>query len=214
MRVLIVANGEVAAREQIPAQYLSAEMVIAVDGGWDHCQALDLNADIVMGDFDSIPGTALQVLQESDMQLIQYPSEKDETDLELALTYAVEQGASQISILGGLGGRFDMTMANISLLLHPQLLSTPIEFWHLGQRIWLIQPPGDEIPGEIGDTLSLLPFGSEAYGIRTKNLVYPLENDHLQWGLARGVSNVLSAETATVSLESGALLAIWTKGRA
>lgn len=214
MRALIVANGDLTAWERIPPERLTTELVIAVDGGWQHCQTLGISVDALIGDFDSLPDTAINRLQGTAIKLIQHPPQKDEIDLELALMYAVEQGAIEMTILAGLGGRFDMSMANISLMLHPRLRDVPIEFWHHGQKIWLIQPPGDEIVGETGDTVSLLPFGAEVCGIQTTNLAYPLENERLQLGRARGLSNVLTANTATVSLESGVLLAVWTHGRA
>jgi thiamine pyrophosphokinase len=62
--------------------------------------------------------------------------------------------------------------------------------------------------------LSLLPLGGEAHGIHTTNLAYPLEDEDLPFGPARGVSNLLTAEVATVSLKSGTLIAVWTPGRA
>ena len=214
MRALIVANGELTAWERIPSDRLSSELIIAVDGGWQHCQTLGITPDAVIGDFDSLPDRITKHLQGSATRLIQHPPKKAEIDLELALIYALEQGAIEMTILAGLGGRFDMSMANISLMLHPRLRDVSIEFWHLGQRIWRIQPPGDEIIGEAGDTLSLLPLGGDVCGIRTTNLAYPLENENLQLGRARGVSNVLTADTATVTLENGTLLAVWTHGRA
>lgn len=214
MRALIIANGDLTARERIPSNRLSAELVIAVDGGWQHCQTLGLSPDAVVGDFDSLPDSLLNHLQASATSLIQHPPQKAEIDLELALIYALERGAIELTILAGLGGRFDMTMANISLLLHPRLRDVSVEFWHRGQKIWRIQPPGDEIMGEAGDTLSLLPLGDDAGGIQTTNLAYPLKNENLQLGLTRGVSNVLTADMATVTLESGVLLAVWTHGRA
>lgn len=214
MQTLIVANGQLTDRESIPQDRLQPELIIAVDGGWLHCQSLGLVPDVVIGDFDSLQDSVLEKIEETDTQLIHHQPEKDEIDLELALIYAVEQGAKDIVILAGLGGRFDMSLANVALLLHPELTAVEIEFWHFGQRIWLIQPPGDEILGEIGDTLSLLPFGGDAEGIETENLAYPLESETLTMGPARGISNVLTAERASVKLTQGALLAVWSRGRA
>jgi thiamine pyrophosphokinase len=168
----------------------------------------------VIGDLDSLPDTALEHLQQAETELVPSPPEKDEIDLELALLYAVEMGAKEIVVVGGLGGRFDMSMANISLLAHPRFNDAAIEFWHDEQKIWLIRPPGDEIEGKVGDTLSLLPFAGEATGVQTTNLAYPLQHESLPFGPARGVSNVLTTELASVSLESGALLAVHTQVRA
>jgi thiamine pyrophosphokinase len=214
LRVLIVANGEITSWERFPFEADAFNKVIAVDGGYHHCQTLGLNTDIVIGDLDSLHERDLEKLQHSGTQLLSFPAEKDEIDLELALIHAVEIGAEEIVVLGGLGGRFDMSLANLSLLAHPELSEVLITFWHNQQKIWLVQPPMTEIKGNIGDTLSLIPFGGEVRGIQTTNLAYPLQDESLPFGPARGVSNVFTADIASISLESGMLLAVWTRGSA
>jgi thiamine pyrophosphokinase len=214
LRVLIVANGEITSWEHFPIDDGAFKIVIAVDGGYQHCQTLGIHVDIVIGDHDSLQERDLEELQHSGTQRLFYPAEKDEIDLELALIHAVEIGAEEIVVIGGLGGRFDMTLANLTLLAHPKLSGVLITFWHNQQKIWLLQPPGTEIKGNIGDTLSLLPFGGEARGIKTTNLAYPLQGESLPFGPARGVSNVFIGEIASISLESGMLLAVWTSGKA
>jgi thiamine pyrophosphokinase len=59
--------------------------------------------------------------------------------------------------------------------------------------------------------VSLIPFGGDAHGIRTQGLEYPLNDESLFFGPARGVSNVLLGVEARVSLRSGMLLCIQTK---
>jgi thiamine pyrophosphokinase len=211
---IVVANGELSVPDHILPDGKDGAMVIAVDGGFKHCQDLGLQVDLLIGDFDSIDPAEIEILQSSAVEIIRHPPEKDETDLELALLEAVKRGAQKITILGGLGRRFDMTIANLGLLVLPGLQDIKVEFWHHGQRIWLIHPPGDDIEGKTGDTLSLLPFNGMASGIHTENLAYPLKGESLVLGPARGVSNVLSGNKARVSLEEGCLLAIWTEGRA
>ena len=214
MRVLVVANGEITSWERSPIEDVAFNKVIAVDGGYQHCKTLGINVDTVIGDLDSLHKQDLEKLQHSGAQLLPFPAEKNEIDLELALIHATDIGAEEIVVIGGLGGRFDMSLANLSLLAHPKLSGVPITFWHNRQKIWLLQPPGAEIKGNVGDTLSLLPFGIEARGIRTTNLAYPLQSESLPFGTARGVSNIFTADVASISLESGMLLAVWTSGRA
>lgn len=214
MRILIIANGELTTRMDAPPFDHAFDRIIAVDGGHHHCQRLDLVPDILIGDLDSLTEDDLESPQLSETTIIPYPPAKDEIDLELALMHAVDIGAKEITVLAALGGRIDMTLANLGLLIHPRLTNVQIDFWHNGQRIWLIRPPGSEIKGKEGDTLSLLPFYGEARGIQTSNLRYPLLNEDLPVGPARGLSNVLDADSAHIALKSGALLAIWTQGRA
>src|SRR6266700_945462 len=118
--------------------------------------------------------------------------------------------ASALTLLGALGGaRFDHTMANILLLADIEAVPTRIID---GPSIcWLLRGPGlTTISGHVGFLLSLLPLTLEASDIRTTGLYYPLHGETLYFGKPRGVSNVLTGESARVSLERGMLLIIHT----
>jgi len=105
--------------------------------------------------------------------------------------------------------RFDHTMANIMLLA--TVYRVPIRIIDGPSICWLLRGPGHAaISGRRGDLLSLLPLTSEATGIRTSNLYYPLYGETLHFGKPRGVSNVLTQEHAEVSLEKGLLLIVHT----
>ncbi len=123
---------------------------------------------------------------------------------------AIERGATAITILGALGGaRFDHTMANVMLLAAFE--SPAIRIVDDSSTCWLLRGPGSsEIAGRPGDLLSLIPLTAEASGIHTTNLYYPLRGETLRFGRPRGVSNVLTAEHATVTLQNGLLLIIHT----
>ncbi len=136
-----------------------------------------------------------------------YPPQKDETDLELALLWAANQNpAAQIVILGAMGGRPDQALANLLLLALPELRDRDVciagDAWVIRVIHW-----GETrtINGAMGDTLSLIPLGGAVSGIRTSGLGYPLHNETLTFGPARGVSNVFAAPDATISVESGTL---------
>jgi thiamine pyrophosphokinase len=213
---LIVANGEVADVEIIRARIntLDSAQVIAVDGGSKNCQLLGMDYDVILGDLDSLQPGKRQSLQKSGVRIENFPTLKNETDLELALLHAVNHGIQEIILLGTIGGRLDMTLSNVYLLAHPHLNGVSVRIWHNDQTAWLIRPPGDEIEGRMGDTLSLIPIGSAAQGITTHDLVYRLDGESLNLGPARGISNVLKSSNARVDLQDGMLLAIHTPGRA
>ncbi len=136
--------------------------------------------------------------------------EKNETDTELAVQAAIEQGATNITLLGALGGeRFDHTMANILLLA--DIETVPAKIVDGPSTCWLVRGPASSvIDGRKGDLLSLLPLTSEATGVRTKGLYYPLYGETLRFGKPRGVSNLLTQEHAEVSLVGGMLLVVHT----
>ena len=213
---IVLANGpldDLAPLRERLAAWGEAE-VIAADGGARLAARLGLRPQIVIGDLDSLDPQERQALVEARVRLQASPADKDETDLELALRLAVAGGAEQIAVLGALGGRLDMTLANVLLLADDRLAGVEVQLWHGEQTAWIIRPPGGELPGRAGDSLSLIPLGGPAAGITTHNLAYPLLDETLSVGPARGLSNVIRTAPASVRLAAGRLLAVHTPGRA
>ncbi|GIK58883.1 MAG: thiamine diphosphokinase [Chloroflexi bacterium] len=218
MSVLIFANGEINEVEWIRPYLETATAVIAADGGTRHLLRLNHPPDIVIGDMDSLPDEVRPWPAAVHTRLLVYPPVKDETDLELALLYAAENYADPLLIFGALGGRLDQTIANILLLAHPGLHGRAVYLVTLYERAWLVRDH-TEIHGQMGDLVSFIPLGGDAHVASTTGLQWPLQDDVLAFGLARGVSNVLTpapsaagaAVTATITLHSGLLLCIHTK---
>jgi thiamine pyrophosphokinase len=210
MHIVIFAGGSVRAGKVVDAVIAQADRIIAADGGAAAALRYGRVPATVVGDFDSLDARVQQQLREQGSQFIQAAVEKNETDTELALQVAIEQGASAITLLGAIGGtRFDHTMANILLLVGFETI--PIRIIDGPSSCWLLRGPGHSIiHGHTGDLLSLLPLTSEATGVRTTDLYYPLHGETLHFGKPRGVSNVLTRESAGVSLEIGMLLIIHT----
>lgn len=209
MHVVIFAGGTLHAGKAVEAAIASADLIIAADSGAQTALRLGCTPVMVVGDFDSltIPREALRAMGS---QMIQVAAEKDETDTELAIDVAIQQGASEITILGGLGGqRFEHSIANILLLAGYE--TVPIRIIDGPSVCWLLRGPDSTgIDGQPGDLLSLFPLAADAHGIRTSDLYYPLQGDTLHFGKPRGISNVLTAPHAEVSLEQGLLLIIHT----
>ncbi len=210
MHIVIFAGGSVRAGKAVDAVIAQADRIIAADGGAAAALRYGRVPAAVVGDFDSLDDRVQQQLREQGSQFIQAAVEKNETDTELALQVAIEQGASVITLLGAIGGaRFDHTMANILLLAGFETI--PIRIIDGPSSCWLLRGPGlTTISGHVGDLLSLLPLTLEASDIRTTGLYYPLHGETLYFGKPRGVSNVLTGESAGVSLERGMLLIIHT----
>jgi thiamine pyrophosphokinase len=174
--------------------------------------AVDVFPDVIVGDLDSLPPDQRRHLETSGCRIISFPARKDETDLELALHYAAAEGATEIVVLAALGGRLDQTVANVMLLTMPELRGIDVRIMEEAQEAFLIDDKAT-IEGEVGDTLSLIPLGGDAVGVTTEGLEWPLEEDTLHFGPARGVSNVLAANRAQVCLEDGLLLCIVIRGK-
>ncbi len=142
--------------------------------------------------------------------MLRSPADKDQTDLELALLHAFRSGATSAVVIGFTGGRLDMTLSNLMLLLHPALSGRQIELWAGHQTAFLLTPPGGEIEGVAGDRVSLIPMGNAARSVTTKGLAYALDGDDLPIGPARGISNRIRLTPARVEIASGALLVVHT----
>src|SRR5690606_26406959 len=96
-------------------------LTIAADGGVRVARDYGVPLQAVIGDMDSVEAHELDTLGASGVEILRYPPEKNETDLELALMLAAERGADWIRVLGAMGGRLDQTLANIYLLALPAL---------------------------------------------------------------------------------------------
>jgi thiamine pyrophosphokinase len=209
MTILVFANGDLDSSAWLQPYLAAATRVIAADGGSRHLHHLQHPPDVVIGDLDSLPPEVRTWLTTTNAHIISHPAEKNETDLELALLYAVRYEET-ILVAAALGGRLDQTLANILLLAHPALATSRVELIAPYQRAWLITAESD-INGRTGDTLSLIPLGGDVYIESTDGLKWPLRDEILTFGPARGVSNVLTADTARVRLRYGRLLCIHTQ---
>ena len=211
MRAIIIANGTfrsgVAVQQRI--RNLHNTHIIAVDGGANIAQQILLSIDTLIGDMDSIdPELLTQYEEEKSVQILRYPHDKDETDLELALRWAVEQDLQTIDILAAVGDRFDHTTANLHLLAQDQLRNLNIHLLDGDQDITLRHPGEYSVVGKTGDTISLIPLAGDVLGITTEGLQYPLQNETLHFSLARGVSNILVQDLATINFRQGVLLIV------
>ena len=209
LHVAVVANGEFANEHRLGRALDEADTVIAADGGANWLVAYGRRPDVLVGDMDSVTAENLARLDEAGCRIVRHPPDKDETDTELALIEAVSMGATRVTLLLALGGRIDHEIANILLLAMPQLANVETCIYDGCSSLYLIDQP-TTIRGERGDTVSLIPIFGDAVGITTAGLEYPLRDESLRVGPARGVSNVLIASEATVTMKKGRLLVVHT----
>jgi thiamine pyrophosphokinase len=207
LRVWIFANGEIKNPAVLLPKIGAEDLVIAADGGYAHLRRMGILPGLLIGDLDSIDPDDLEVLKISGVPVRQHPAEKDETDLELAISSAVLAGAGQICIAGALGGRLDQMLANLFLLARADLVGMDVSLEDGETRVVLVRSAG-QVEGSPGDTVSLIPLNGPAYGVRTAGLRYPLHGETLYPEMTRGISNILVGEQCQVSLESGLLVLV------
>ncbi len=207
MRAIIIASGVCSA--DFAVTLYPKDVVIAVDGGYRHCVHWHIRPHVVIGDMDSLSNEDMEAISLAGIPMHRHPPRKDQTDLELALEYAVGLGADTILLLAVLGARWDMTLGNVMVLRSPKLSGIAVRIIDGLQEIFLIRERAPEaFFGKKGDILSLIPLTSEVTGVSTAGLEYPLRHETLYAGSTRGVSNVFLEETAMVSFEKGLMLCV------
>jgi thiamine pyrophosphokinase len=206
----VIAHGDVAPRDR--AQLDGAELIVAADGGTLALEGWNFVPHAIVGDLDSLGIDRAAEFAALGVTVVPYSPEKDESDLELAIAYAIAAKADDIVLLGILGGaRFDHEIANTLLIasdgygghkLRAVRGGTSVRALHGGDTL--------ELGGAAGDLVTLLAVRGDAEGVRTHGLKYPLAGDTLRFGAARGLSNVVVSAGATVSCDRGVVLVIET----
>ncbi len=222
MQVIVLADGQVGPRDALDAAWPgwleTGARVVAADGGARHAEALGLAIDRWVGDGDSLGEAGIEALEAAGVPLERARPDKDESDTELAVLAARRMGATQLTILGALGGpRLDHALANLGLLSMPELESLGVRLVAVDARVRRLLGPGRDgeparldLAGRVGDLVSLLPIGAGAEGVTTHGLAYRLADEPLLAGRTRGLSNLREQPDAAVILRRGQLLVIET----
>lgn len=211
MKTLIVGSGNQFSDDFINKHYSWADFVIAADGGFKTLNKANLAPDVLLGDFDSIAEDLLQKAKAMEgIEIVQFPSHKDYTDLELAINLAIERGTTKLVIIGASGTRLDHTTANIHLLY--KLLEYNIEGYIEDEhnRIYMVDK---ELVIEKNSEykVSILPLPPFVRGVSTTGLSYELNNADLSFGAGLGISNEFCDEKATISVREGLLIVFISK---
>lgn len=192
-KVFLLLNGD--APKVIPnLKYY--DLVCAIDGAYNHFKSLNIEPDLVTGDFDSIDQIpdSIEVINTPDQNF---------TDFEKALQLLKERGFTQIEVYGGSGKEHDHFLGNLStaLLWKNEL---QITFFDDFGRYFFIENKF-KTNGVLGKNISLIPFPN-TIGIRTKGLKFPLNNEDLTFGKCIGTRNEAYDNEISINYLSGELL--------
>lgn len=204
-RIIIFANGELPSLEKARDLLRDDDFIIAADGGTRHAIALGRTPKVIIGDLDSLPANF--EISKFDNDVILYPKDKNETDLELAIQHALTLNPEQIIILAALGGRLDQTLGNIALISDLQPAAYNMKIDDGLEEIFFCRENA-QVDGASGDIVSLIPWQGEVTGIVTAGLKWPLQNETLYPQKTRGISNEMMSDTAIVQIKSGLLLIV------
>lgn len=186
--------------------------VIAADSGLHHAAPLGLAVDLVIGDMDSVDPAVLAATAGEGSTVERHPTDKDSTDLELAIDSALAERPERILIVGSYDGRLDHLIGSMSLLAATSPLVGEI-VWTDGRTTATACRPDRTtvIRGRPGDRVSLVPCGVDATGVSTVGLRWTLDGETLRAGSSRGISNTMDSDRAVVTVETGVVLAIYER---
>ena len=202
--LLIFAGGDFPDTD-LASEIPTADLVVAADSGFDVALHLGFRVDALVGDMDSIS----QVPIPKDVRVERHPADKDQTDLDLALEFAVNEGPSRVIVVAGTGGRFDHELSTSGLLCSDRWAVIDEIDW-LSSRGWAhVVRDRRIVHGDVGATVSLIPVGGPATGVSTVGLKWELTGALLEPGSTWGVSNLMRAPVADIAVESGCLLVVF-----
>ena len=202
---LIIAGGN-PVKPELAARLGKPAWVVAADSGLDQAYRLGISPDLVIGDMDSVTPTSLARAEANGVAIERHPVDKDATDLELAIDAATRAGFQHATIIGGTGGRIAHTLANALLLLEGRTITLD---WKTSRATLtgLLSGQTGTFARDDGPLLSVLAIGGPA-GCRSTGLRWALDDNALDAGSTRGISNEIVAPRATVSVATGQVLTI------
>ncbi|PGZ96798.1 thiamine diphosphokinase [Bacillus pseudomycoides] len=209
MIIHILAGGPVECCADF-SKYESEEVVwAAVDRGVYRLLQLGIIPQVAFGDYDSVTEEELVWMQKQKRDLHIVPKEKDQTDLEIAINWALEQEPEQIRIFGATGGRVDHSLANIQMLLKGLQTNVNMSIVDYKNEI-SVKESGTYTLEENSSFpyVSFVPVTEIVTGITLHGFKYPLTDKTIEWGSTLCISNELVAEKGTFSFTSGILMVI------
>lgn len=184
-----------------PLPIAKEDFVIACDKGYLYARHEGIQPQLVLGDFDSLPGEP-----PDDAKV--YPREKDDTDTMLAVKYAVEHGFERIELRCALGGRLDHALANLQAGAYAAERGRSVVIRGRWDTVYLLSRGELHLPRRAGCSISLLSFSDRCTDVSVCGLRYPLQNAVLTSSFPLGISNEWSDSEAVIRMGEGILLIV------
>ncbi|MCI5953973.1 MAG: thiamine diphosphokinase [Lachnospiraceae bacterium] len=186
------------------------DFVIAVDGGLSYCGILNVEPDLILGDFDSVSEQEALAIEKLEQQIperiLRLPCEKDDTDTLAALKEGLKRGYTDFRIYAGTGGRFDHTLANIQCLIYLKNRGATGYLVDGTGMMLIIKNEAVHFQAGLEGYLSLFSLVEESRGITIEGMKYSLEHAVIRNDFPVGISNEFIGEAAAIAVEDGTLV--------
>lgn len=181
------------------------------DRGVFHLLNRGITPKIAFGDFDSVSPEEFTLIENTVAEMKQYKPEKNETDMELALNWALAQNPEAIRLFGATGGRMDNMLANVQLLYPPLQTNHPADIYLIDRfnTVFLAGPGVHKLKKKKSETyISFVPLTQHVSNLTLEGFKYPLKNRHISLGSTLCISNELINDYGTFSFSEGILIVI------
>ena len=210
MRAFVFTGGKIHP-ESITEHPTGDDIVVAADSGYENAKATGTEVTYLVGDFDSFPGGEPEKTVPRTVEIHRVKPEKDVTDTQLAVGLALEKGADEIVIVGGLSGRLDHTLSNLSILESLSESRVHAVMTDGQSRVRFIRSTSYLIARSQFRYLSLIAVDETVKGVSVEGCRYPLKNAKLSRGFQYAVSNELTGNCALISVKKGGIYIIESK---
>ena len=181
--------------------------VIAADSGYAHAIAMGFVPHELVGDMDSITAVDLTDARDSNILISQFPTDKNLTDTEIAIASATARQSTHITVVSGGGDRFDHVLGMVHSLASCALTINTTLLIGTARMSYVSNAHEFQLGTRAGDIISLIPIGGAAT-VTTTGLQWELNNDTLQSFASRGVSNIATGDSVSISVTDGSLAVI------
>ncbi|KUP08625.1 thiamine pyrophosphokinase [Bacillus coahuilensis m2-6] len=209
MNIHIVGGGPESSHPEEMYFNDSERIWVGVDRGVHYLLDHNIVPHCAFGDFDSVSHKELSRIKSLVEQMHVFPPEKDETDMGMALNWAIEQKPTSISIYGGTGGRLDHYLANIQLLIRTVETTIPV-FLIDHRNIHQCVKAGTHQVSMLENKpyISFFSMTESVKDLTLQGFKYPLENHFLRLGSSLCISNELIESHGSFSFTEGILMMI------
>ncbi len=219
MKAVIIANGNIINYNFFSKILYQADCIICVDGGANHLRKMNIFPHVIIGDLDSIKPRNKSFFKQNNIKIIRHPPQKDSSDTELAIKYAMDKKYNDLTLIGVTGTRLDHTLANIFLVtkLSKKIIdqkSDPKTHQKIKCRIIddhneiFIVTDKLTLEKKENSFVSLLSLSDKVEGVTISGLKYPLNNAIIESGSSLGISNEFTDKKAIISIKKGTMIVI------
>ena len=180
--------------------------IIVCDGAWDKIDHNKIKVNLLIGDFDSIKSKIYE-----DVQVLRFPTEKDDTDAMLAIKWAIKNGFNDLKINGAFGGRLDHQFANLQCGIYASTEVRKITMEDSDNFVTFINNSSEVFPLRLGFSFSVFSFSNICEGVSITGTKYEIRNKKLINKFPLGISNEWKGPYAKVTVENGTLIVIQSK---